>query len=58
MSDIALLLLYSNTWNHLTGYKQMINNKLKYLKPSVYKRMRSGLFKQNDSQIIYIYIYM
>ena len=27
MTDIKLLLLYSNTWNHLTVRKQMINTK-------------------------------
>ena len=25
MTDVKLLLLYSNTWNHLTVRKQMIN---------------------------------
>ena len=27
MTDIQLLLLHSNTWNHLTVCKQMINSK-------------------------------
>ena len=36
MTDVKLLLLYSNTWNHLTVCKQIINRIiriwLKYLK--------------------------
>ena len=27
MTDVKLLLLHSNTWNHLTMCKQMINGK-------------------------------
>ena len=27
MTDVKLLLLHCNTWNHLTLYKQMINSK-------------------------------
>ena len=27
MTDVKLLLLHSNTWNHLTVYKQMIKSK-------------------------------
>ena len=30
MTDVKLLLLHSNTWNHLTVYKQMINSKYNY----------------------------
>ena len=31
MTDVILLLLHSNTWNHLTVCKQMIYTKWKYL---------------------------
>ena len=31
MTDVELLLLHRNTWNHLTLCKQMINSKLSYL---------------------------
>ena len=27
MTDVKLLLLHTNIWNHLTLYKQMINSK-------------------------------
>ena len=30
MTDVKLLLLHSNTWNHLNFSKQMINNKQGY----------------------------
>ena len=30
ISDVKLLLLHSNVWNHLTVFKQMINSKKKY----------------------------
>ena len=30
MTDVKSLLLHSNTWNHLTVYKQMINRKQNY----------------------------
>ena len=42
MTDITLLLLHSNTWNHLT----------------LFKRMSSGSFKNASSKWVYIsYIY-
>ena len=34
MTDVKLLLLHSNTWNHLTVYKQMNN--------PIYQPLRSG----------------
>ena len=45
MTDVKLLLLHRNTWNHLT----------------VSKKMSSGSFKNDIKmylQIIYIYIYI
>ena len=30
MTDVKLLFLHSNTWNHLTLCKQMINNRQNY----------------------------
>ena len=30
ITDISLLLLHRNAWNHLTEYKEMINSKKKY----------------------------
>ena len=29
MTDVKLLLLHGNTWNHLTLYKQMINETIR-----------------------------
>ena len=31
MTDVKSFLFHSNTWNHLTVCKQMINNKKNYL---------------------------
>ena len=65
MTDVKLLLLHSNTWNHLTLSKQIINNKLnylcqKYLKPfNCEQKISSGSFKNVINkmclQIMYIW---
>ena len=37
MTDVKLLVLHSNTWNHLSVYKKSTQAHLKMLSKSVYK---------------------